>query len=78
MEARRLKRGHVLTELLETERIYVSEMSSILKVSKSIHQVYSSTGLLDFNIEEHLTRSEQAGPRQSAIVSKYVIFCCAE
>ncbi|XP_030369624.1 guanine nucleotide exchange factor DBS isoform X2 [Scaptodrosophila lebanonensis] len=30
-EARRLKRGHVLTELLETERIYVSEMSSILK-----------------------------------------------
>lgn len=33
LEARRLKRGHVLTELLETERIYVSEMSSILKVS---------------------------------------------
>ncbi|XP_075168526.1 guanine nucleotide exchange factor DBS isoform X6 [Haematobia irritans] len=31
MEARRLKRGHVLSELLETERIYVSEMSSILK-----------------------------------------------
>ncbi|KAM7344256.1 uncharacterized protein ACRADG_011059 isoform 2-T2 [Cochliomyia hominivorax] len=30
-EARRLKRGHVLSELLETERIYVSEMSSILK-----------------------------------------------
>ncbi|XP_068144544.1 uncharacterized protein [Drosophila tropicalis] len=30
-EARRLKRGHVLTELLETERIYVTEMSSILK-----------------------------------------------
>lgn len=79
MEARRLKRGHVLSELLETERIYVSEMSSILKVSKSINQVYSSTTLLDFNIEEHLTRSEQAGPRQSVIiVSKYVIFCCAE
>ncbi|XP_015038992.1 guanine nucleotide exchange factor DBS isoform X4 [Drosophila pseudoobscura] len=31
VEARRLKRGHVLTELLETERIYVTEMSSILK-----------------------------------------------
>ncbi|XP_017865480.1 PREDICTED: guanine nucleotide exchange factor DBS isoform X3 [Drosophila arizonae] len=30
-EARKLKRGHVLTELLETERIYVNEMSSILK-----------------------------------------------
>ncbi|XP_065368627.1 uncharacterized protein LOC135961080 isoform X5 [Calliphora vicina] len=30
-EARRLKRGHVLSELLETERIYVTEMSSILK-----------------------------------------------
>ncbi|XP_055920856.1 uncharacterized protein LOC129952343 isoform X2 [Eupeodes corollae] len=27
----RLKRGHVLSELLETERIYVTEMSSILK-----------------------------------------------
>lgn len=33
-EARRLKRGHVLSELLETERIYVTEMSSILKVSE--------------------------------------------
>ncbi|XP_041450328.1 guanine nucleotide exchange factor DBS isoform X8 [Drosophila obscura] len=31
LDARRLKRGHVLTELLETERIYVNEMSSILK-----------------------------------------------
>ncbi|XP_037904772.1 guanine nucleotide exchange factor DBS isoform X5 [Hermetia illucens] len=30
-EARRLKRGHVLTELLETERIYVTEMASILR-----------------------------------------------
>ncbi|KAH8320305.1 hypothetical protein KR074_003074, partial [Drosophila pseudoananassae] len=29
-EARRLKRGHVLTELLETEKIYVNEISSIL------------------------------------------------
>lgn len=34
LEARRLKRGHVLAELLETERIYVSEMGSILKVSQ--------------------------------------------
>ncbi|XP_018789517.1 PREDICTED: uncharacterized protein LOC108969329 isoform X1 [Bactrocera latifrons] len=30
-EARRVHRGHVLTELLETERIYVNEMASILK-----------------------------------------------
>ncbi|XP_032590893.1 guanine nucleotide exchange factor DBS isoform X3 [Drosophila grimshawi] len=30
-EARKLKQGHVLSELLETERIYVNEMSSILK-----------------------------------------------
>ncbi|XP_070135126.1 guanine nucleotide exchange factor DBS isoform X8 [Drosophila bipectinata] len=29
-EARCLKRGHVLTELLETEKIYVNEISSIL------------------------------------------------
>ena len=34
IESRRLKRGHVLAELLETERIYVSEMGSILKVIK--------------------------------------------
>ena len=27
------KRGHVLAELLDTERIYVAEMGSILKVS---------------------------------------------
>jgi hypothetical protein len=33
VESRRLKRGHVLAELLETERIYVAEMGSILKVS---------------------------------------------
>ncbi|XP_054741080.1 guanine nucleotide exchange factor DBS isoform X4 [Anastrepha obliqua] len=30
-EARRIHRGHILTELLETERIYVNEMASILK-----------------------------------------------
>uniref|UniRef100_A0A182JT35 DH domain-containing protein n=1 Tax=Anopheles christyi TaxID=43041 RepID=A0A182JT35_9DIPT len=30
-EERKLKRGHVLAELLETERIYVAEMGSILK-----------------------------------------------
>lgn len=31
-EALRAKRGHVLSELLDTERIYVSELASILKV----------------------------------------------
>ncbi|XP_034943713.1 guanine nucleotide exchange factor DBS-like isoform X2 [Chelonus insularis] len=30
-EAFRLKRGHVLTELIETERVYVSELGSIIK-----------------------------------------------
>lgn len=34
LENQRLKRGHVLAELLETERIYVAEMGAILKVSK--------------------------------------------
>ncbi|KAL1377169.1 hypothetical protein pipiens_001096 [Culex pipiens pipiens] len=34
-DERKLKRGHVLAELLETERIYVAEMGSILKVSVS-------------------------------------------
>lgn len=33
MDARRLKQGHVLAELLDTERVYVNEMRSILKVS---------------------------------------------
>lgn len=32
IESHRLKRGHVLAELLETERIYVNEMKSILTV----------------------------------------------
>lgn len=31
-EAMRAKRGHVLRELLDTERVYVSELCSILKV----------------------------------------------
>jgi len=31
IEAQRLKRGHVLTELVETERIYVTELGSIIK-----------------------------------------------
>lgn len=33
LESHRTKRGHILAELLETERIYVAEMGSILKVS---------------------------------------------
>lgn len=32
IETRKSKRGHVLAELLETERIYVAEMGSILRV----------------------------------------------
>ncbi|CRL00206.1 CLUMA_CG013480, isoform A [Clunio marinus] len=32
IESHRLKRGHVLAELLETERIYVNEMNSILTI----------------------------------------------
>lgn len=32
-EARKAKRGHVLAELLHTERAYVQELGSILKVS---------------------------------------------
>jgi len=31
VEALRLKRGHVLAELVETERIYVAELGSIVK-----------------------------------------------
>ena len=31
VEASRLKRGHVLAELVETERVYVAELGSIIK-----------------------------------------------
>lgn len=31
VEATRLKRGHVLAELVETERVYVAELGSIIK-----------------------------------------------
>uniref|UniRef100_A0A182LX11 DH domain-containing protein n=1 Tax=Anopheles culicifacies TaxID=139723 RepID=A0A182LX11_9DIPT len=36
---RKLKRGHVLAELLETERIYVAEMGSILKVKSTANYI---------------------------------------
>lgn len=32
-EVNKIKTGHVLTELLETERLYVSELLSIINVS---------------------------------------------
>lgn len=32
-EEYRAKRGHVLTELLETEKVYVAELLSIIRVS---------------------------------------------
>lgn len=32
-EARRSRRGHVLAELMQTERVYVQELGSILSVS---------------------------------------------
>lgn len=32
-EERKAKRGHVLTELKETEQVYVSELNTILTVS---------------------------------------------
>lgn len=35
-EIHKVKRGHVLTELIETERIYVAELLSILQASKFV------------------------------------------
>lgn len=32
-EVRRARRGHVLAELMQTERVYVQELGSILSVS---------------------------------------------
>jgi hypothetical protein len=33
LEMLKSKRGHVLAELLETERVYVNELGSLIKVS---------------------------------------------
>lgn len=39
-EARRARRGHVLAELMQTERVYVQELGSILSVSS--HTSYTN------------------------------------
>ncbi|KAG5677172.1 hypothetical protein PVAND_006953 [Polypedilum vanderplanki] len=49
-ESRKLKRGHVLTELLETERIYVNEMRSILTVSEKKEKINNNDS---FNNTKH-------------------------
>lgn len=36
-EEYRAKRGHVLAELLETEKVYVAELLSIIKVRQIFH-----------------------------------------
>lgn len=41
-EARRSRRGHVLAELLQTERVYVQELGSILTVSHPVSQKLQS------------------------------------
>jgi hypothetical protein len=38
LEMLKTKRGHVLAELLETERIYVSELGSVIKVSVNVEK----------------------------------------
>lgn len=39
-EARRAKRGHVLAELMQTERVYVHELGSIISVSQlTMHNI---------------------------------------
>ncbi|GBP44606.1 hypothetical protein EVAR_75063_1 [Eumeta japonica] len=42
-EARRAKRGHVLAELLHTERVYVQELACILKVISPIFTCFAAT-----------------------------------
>lgn len=41
-EARRSRRGHVLAELLQTERVYVQELGSILTVSHTDNYIFTS------------------------------------
>ncbi|KAH8371036.1 hypothetical protein KR093_005956 [Drosophila rubida] len=62
-EARRLKRGHVLSELLETERIYVNEMSSILKVNKKFnsHSLHAHYILYITNSSNYLANMRYGG-----------------
>jgi hypothetical protein len=38
LEMLKTKRGHVLTELLETERVYVTELGSVIKVSANFEK----------------------------------------
>ena len=38
LEMLKTKRGHVLAELLETERLYVSELGSVIKVSVNVEK----------------------------------------
>jgi hypothetical protein len=38
LEMLKTKRGHVLAELLETERVYVSELGSVIKVSVNVEK----------------------------------------
>lgn len=52
IETRKSKRGHVLGELLETERIYVAEMGSILRVCK-IENIEKHLLLFNSNGEEN-------------------------
>lgn len=57
IETKKSRRGHVLGELLETERIYVAEMGSILKVrnfDSFVFRIYFH----DFNLQIVETQSE--------------------
>jgi hypothetical protein len=38
LEMLKTKRGHVLAELLDTERVYVNELGSLIKVSINVGQ----------------------------------------
>jgi len=55
------KRGHVLAELMDTERIYVSEMASILKVihNDSFNLVFDNFLLKGYHNE--LLKAEKEG-----------------
>lgn len=46
VEALRMKRGHVLSELVDTERVYVSELGSIIKGYKMEMNSEANTSII--------------------------------
>uniref|UniRef100_A0A182Q4T4 Guanine nucleotide exchange factor DBS n=1 Tax=Anopheles farauti TaxID=69004 RepID=A0A182Q4T4_9DIPT len=79
-DERKLKRGHVLAELLETERIYVAEMGSILRADPervrvsarslpNVRDLISADSFKNFDYVQQANTLRRFRPRQSSPTS---------